>query len=130
MTTKDFSIGCVISVTSGKLLAEFSEVHELIEWMAGEPVWTHQIPRVSEEATPHLTAQYPALADVVVPDGLDTWDKVRAFLAGISPVLGERLSVESLPTVDHTSIDPLSELGLMGVSPDRVIVANLEGDER
>lgn len=59
---KTFSGGAILSVLHGPVVAKFDEVHALIEWVAGVPVWTHQLPRVCNEIRPHLQAQFPALA--------------------------------------------------------------------
>lgn len=64
MTDKrEFGIGAVLSLVGGRNVAEggFGDVAELLEYLAGGPVWTHQFPRVSEEVKPALLAQLPHL---------------------------------------------------------------------
>ena len=73
--TKTFPIGTVLSLTKDILLGEFDSLHEAIEYVAGYPVWTHQLPRVAEAIKPHvmedLRTYYPALVEVEVP--LNEW---------------------------------------------------------
>jgi hypothetical protein len=106
------SLGAVLTLTTDRVLAPWSDVHALVEHLAGEPVWTHQIPRVATEAVPHILAQYPKLAEVQVPDGIDSWAGCVTFLATLTPTFGETLDIAPMPTVDHTSIDPLAEMAM------------------
>jgi hypothetical protein len=50
------------SITSGRLLIEdFGKVHEAIEWLAGHPVWTHELPDIRSSLAPMLRAMFPEL---------------------------------------------------------------------
>lgn len=126
MLTKEFPIEAVITVTSGKLVSFISEVHKLLDWMTGEPLMTHQLPRASEESEEALRTQHPWLRDVKVPEGTDTWEKVDAFL---EPLLssGATVAVAPLDKSDHTSIDPITELHMM--RPDMPIVGVVVDDD-
>lgn len=86
--------------------------------MTCDNLFTHQLPRASDEATPEILRQYPQLADVVVPD----WDGVPrdeikgtvvAWLSEIESVYGETLDLSPLDTEDHTGIDPIVEARMM-----------------
>jgi len=45
---KNFPIEVAVSVRTGIMCCdEFSKVHECIEWVAGHPVWTHEMGRGS-----------------------------------------------------------------------------------
>lgn len=43
MSVKTYPIGVAISVASGKLLCDFSQLHEAITDLAGWPVMTHHM---------------------------------------------------------------------------------------
>lgn len=49
----------VFSLCQPRPATEFSKVHEAIEFLAGAPVWTHQIPRVFKGLRPHLESLFP-----------------------------------------------------------------------
>lgn len=121
MTTERFHLGVVLTMTTGKLLCSMDEVYRIAQHLTGEPVWTHQLPRVGRESRPHLLAQFPALASVtgdeVTPDNYAAWlyDRVSEH--------GEFLDVAPLPEHAHESIDPLSELAEK-VHPDRIVVVS------
>lgn len=120
MTTKRFHIGDVLTVTTGKLLSQggMRSVYEILKHLAGEPIFTHQIGRVLQEAAPHVLKQFPALAsergDDVTPEGHALW------LEEMAGAYGEWLDVAPLPEHAHESIDPISELAEK-VHPARIV---------
>ena len=42
LTTKMFPTAVVLSITTGKLLCQFPEMHEAVEWLVQEPILSHQ----------------------------------------------------------------------------------------
>ena len=120
--TKDFHIGDILSVTTGKLVSprHIGGVYDILNWMTGENLMTHQLPRVSEECEPFLREQHPDLADVVVPDSVKSEETLLFWLAEIGAQYGERRPVAKLADVDHTSIDPFAEIKM--IRPDLPIV--------
>jgi len=118
MKTERFHLGAVLSMTTGKLLCQMDDIYRLAQHLAGEPVWTHQLPRVGREAKPHLLAQFPALAavtgDEVTPDNFAAWLYERVTEHG------EFLDVAPMPVDAHESIDPISELAEK-VHPDKIV---------
>ena len=71
---KSFRLSAILGLTTGKLLGKFSEMHELAEWVAGHPVWTHEFAdkELNERLRQAILSEYPALAeasaDNVTPD--------------------------------------------------------------
>lgn len=120
MTARTFSIGAVLSVTSGRLLAEIGDVHELLDFMTGDTLMTHQLPRASDEAAPEILRQHPDLADVVVPDGLNTFALVAAWLG--AQKLGAARELTPMNPADHTVIHPIAELKMCAPHLDIVTV--------
>ncbi len=121
MTT--FHVGDILSLMTGTLVSPdgIGGVHRLAEHMAGGPVWTHQLPRVGREAEPVLRAAFPALAAIEVPTewGDDPRAAVLAWVADVAVTHGAEHTVPTLG-VDHTDIDPVSELRMM--RPDMPVV--------
>ena len=121
MKTERFHLGAVLSMTTGKLLCQMEDIYQRAAHLAGEPVWTHQLPRVGREAKPHLLAQFPALAAVtgeeVTPENFAAWLYERMAEHG------EFLDVAPMPEHAHESIDPLSELAEK-VHPDRIVTVS------
>ena len=109
--TKDFHIGDILSVTTGKLVSprHIDGVYDVLGWMTGESLMTHQLPRVSDECAPSLRDQHPDLAEVEVPE-----------TAEIGAQFGEHHPVAKLAAGDHTSIDPIAEIKMM--RPDLPVI--------
>lgn len=111
---RTFHLGDILTVTTDKFLAVngVGGVYDLLGFMTGESIATHQWPRVSDECAPRLLEQHPQLAEVVVPE----WPErvapgtVWQWLADQTALYGETLPVVPLSPVDHTSIDPITEL--------------------
>lgn len=40
--SREFSTAAIASISTGKLLCEFSKMHEAAEYLMGHPIWTHQ----------------------------------------------------------------------------------------
>lgn len=120
MTAKAFHLGDILSITTSRLVSprHMAGVYDILSWMTGESVFTHQIPRVTRECASPLLAQHPDLAGVVVPGrfsdgGPGSAERaVASWLAGMVAVYGETREVEPLDPDDHTRIDPVAEYGI------------------
>ncbi len=65
METKSFKTTAVVGLTSGILFGDFSELHEVAEWVAGHPIWTHEFAdrKLNDRLREKVFAQHPALKD-------------------------------------------------------------------
>lgn len=118
---KTFPLGTVLSITTGRLLAPngIGGVYEILNFMSGDNLFTHQLPRVMDECKPYLLQQFPQLADVDV-SGV-TGENWSAFMNELSQKLPADFEVEELPEGVHYTIEPLSELAEK-VHPSRIAV--------
>lgn len=121
MTTKAFPTSSVLSVLTGVLLGKIDGVYEVTTFMAGEAVFTHQLPRVSKEAVPVILAMHPHLqaaideAEQVTPENWQQW------LSTWTDRYGDEIAVPVMNIGEHERIDPLSELAEK-VHPSKIIV--------
>lgn len=120
--TKDFHLGDILSVTTGRLCSprHMDGIYDILNWMTGESLFTHQLPRVMREAQPVLLVALPQLADIPVPEFAKPED-VPAWLADQVATYGETLPVPKLNADQHESIDPMSEMVGM-VHPDKIVM--------
>lgn len=125
--TKQFHIGDVLSITSDKLISldHIGGVYNILGWMVGEDLMTHQLPRVSRECEPFLREQHPELSAVDVPDTINSKESALAFLETLYPRFGQFVAVAKVPDVEHTPIDPIAEIKM--IRPDIQIITL--GDE-
>lgn len=116
-----FTLGEVLSITAGPLLCDIGRVYAILNYMTGDQLFTHQLPRAGRECKPHLLAQFPQLAkvnaDSVTTENWAVWlhDQILEY--------GNEFEVKPLPLHAHEFIDPLSELAEK-VHPDKIIVLN------
>ena len=118
---RDFHIGTILSITDGHLLApnKIGDVYEILNFMTGDELFTHQLPRAGRECAPYLLQQHPQLADF---DGSDiTTENYLARLEKAKQQFGEFLQVQPIPLEAHRVIDPIQEAQDM-VGADKVIV--------
>lgn len=131
MTAEPMPLGDVLSVTDGALVSRdhIGGVYRILNFMTGDQLFTHQLPRASEECRPAILAQHPWLADVHSPvwdhDG-DIEAQVFGWLDEMEAKHGATVLLTPLAEVDHTRIDPITELRMM--RPDAEIVV-VEVDE-
>lgn len=135
-TERLFDLGDVLTITTGRLVStrHMEGVYDILNFMTGDDLMTHQLPRTSRECEGPLLAQHPQLSGVVVPefDDNDTNEERRAavetWLAEQVEIFGARLPVTPLATAEHTRIDPIAEL-LMRYPDKQVIVVQVpDGD--
>lgn len=120
--TRDFPLGAILSITDGHLVARnhIDGVYEILNWMTGDNLFTHQLPRASKECRPYLLAQHPQLEAVVFPDGIEGAEAVYAWLDEQEAIYGETLPVEPLPEGAHERIEPMTEL--FDMAPGKTII--------
>ena len=41
--TRDFPTDVIVSLSTGRLLCKFSDMHEAAEYLMGHPIWTHHL---------------------------------------------------------------------------------------
>ncbi len=117
---RQFHISDILSVTSNLLLSSrhIDGVYDILGYMTGERVFTHQIPRVSDECRQVLIALHPQLATADVEDV--TPENHAERIARWVQQFGETLPVRKLTEDEHERIDPESEMAEM-MHPGRIL---------
>lgn len=120
--SRTFHVGDVLSITTGFLVSprHMDGIYDLLDYMTGDNLFTHQLPRASTECAPALLKQHPQLAGVETPDEFEGKEHVERWLAEQVARFGEHLVVEPLATEDHTRIDPITEMRML--KPDAQII--------
>ncbi|TIU94671.1 MAG: hypothetical protein E5W09_22590 [Mesorhizobium sp.] len=120
--TKAFPIGAVLSVVTGlRLVLDIGEVYEVLNFMTGESLYTHQLPRVGREAEPVILTMHPQLAEAKAEAEQVTPENYLTWLATWEARYGTAITVPQMTTAEHERIDALSELAEK-VSPDKIVV--------
>ncbi|WP_185931383.1 hypothetical protein [Streptomyces sp. WAC08401] len=128
-STRDFALDDILTMTTGRLLSRrhMDGVYDLANWMTGDNLMTHQLPRAADACAPALLAQHPQLSGVHPPEGIDTAD-LLAWIITVEQTHGETLPVAPLPTGSWEQRNPVEDLCDM-VGPEKVIVAPVNDDE-
>ena len=107
---KEFHIGDILSVTTRHLvsLRLMDGVYDILDFMTGESLMTHQLPRASDACRPNLLEQFPQLTAVDASEvTAKNWE---AWLKKQVKEYGENLMVNSLPEGTYQAQDPIMEL--------------------
>ena len=137
-----FHISDVLSVTTGRLVGSrhIAGVYEILNFLTGDELFTHQLPRAMNECTPWLRTQFPNLfpegeemkgliegLDVSLSSLKKANDSARgaAITAWVENVrvhfaLPVQVPVYEMDAEMHTHIDPMEEARAM-VGDDKVI---------
>lgn len=133
-SSRPFHVGTVLTITTGKLISpnHINDVYDILNFMTGDNLFTHQLPRAMDEVEPELKRQlaekYPGLEKVEVPEGLDSREKIDIWLAPVITQYGEMIDVWPAPEEAHTRIDPIAELAMH--YPDKeVVIVRVDKDE-
>lgn len=126
---RDFHLGDVLSVTSGRLLAPagMGAVYQILNHLTGQELYTHQLPRAADECKPSLIRQHPWLDGPEMREAMETLglqldaasrqdhrdEIVGQWLAELAAIRGATLPIEADPPGSHPHIDPTAELELM-----------------
>ena len=107
--TKEFPLADVIGAVTGYLLGPISGIYEISQFMSGEPIWTHQLPRICREICSVVLTQHPQLSPIIIEAPMVTCDNWQEMLAGWRQRFGETLPLHPMSLHEHERIDPLSE---------------------
>lgn len=119
--SKSFRTPVVVSVTSKFLLCDMGELYDVLNYMTGSDLFTHQLPRAGDACTPALIEQHPKLASPEVAELLKGTDRTNWAIRchKLIEILGPNLSVEPLKSFEAKN--PITELAA-AVGGDKVIV--------
>ena len=121
------SLGAVLSVISGVPLCDFDEMWQLFNYLTGDELFNHQMPRAHLHCSPLLLQQHPDL-NIDVPETLRGEAEVKAWLAEQEKTLGSHRAVA--PVEGWQKRNPLTELVEMRAGKPIVAIVTDESGER
>lgn len=109
---KQFHLSDIISCTTGHLIStrHIDGVYDLLGYMTGISLMTHQLPRANEPCAVELLIQHPQLREVTPPKGSTDEAAWFAWRDQLVTQYGEYLDVEPLPAGVYEAQDPIAEL--------------------
>ena len=120
--SKKFHTGTVLSIAGDTLLSPegMGGIYKILNYMTGDNLFTHQLPRAARVCRPFIKKQLPQLADY--DDSSVTKDNHAEWLAEQIEVYGEFLEVSPLEPGVWESQNPIVELIGMVDDPKKIIV--------
>ena len=122
--TRAFPTRDVLSTITGRLMGDIGGVYEVLNFMTGESVYTHQLPRLGREALPVVLAAHPELAQAVEESEQVTPENFLYWRGTWEARYGLTIAVPKFTADSHESIDPLSELAQY-VHPDKIVIVDV-----
>lgn len=106
-----FHIGDLLSISTGRLVSpdHIGGVYNILNFLTGDDLYTHQLPAACDAVRPSLLEQHPWLATVEPPEEFTDDDHVWSWLEEQVEKHGERHELTAIPEVwgNH---DPLEDL--------------------
>lgn len=124
--TKLFPTDQVMSVVTGVLVSDIGGVYEVLNWMTGESLFTHQLPRVGGEAVPVILAMHPHLQTAIDEADQVNGENALTWRDAWRDRFGPEIAIPKMSTAQHERIDAMSELAEK-IHPDNIIVARYPG---
>lgn len=95
---REFPLGDILSVTTGRLVSRkhIGGIYEVLNFMTGASLLTHQLPRAAKSCGPELLRQLPQLVEVEVPEGLRGEEAIFAWLDNVKAKYGAKHPVTAL----------------------------------
>jgi hypothetical protein len=115
-----FDLGTVLSVTDGHLFTSMDNVYKILNFMTGDDLFTHQLPRAMDECAPEIMKQYPMLSEFKTNSG--TIENVESVLKQAVETYGNEFEIEPLANNEHKIIDPLVEAQSMLGKNTKIII--------
>ena len=139
---KTFDMRAVLSVTTGRLLTKprgdkdnrIGALYEILNWMADDNLYTHQLPRAMQQCAPHLIRLFPELE--VAESRLAGLDDSLGNAADPGRVIAEWIDslglkaeyeVPQIPMDDRSHVDPYTELVAIRGGTDGIVVVDEDG---
>lgn len=96
--TRNFHISDILSITDGALVStrHMEGVYDILGFMTGRQLWTHQLPAAAEEVVEDLRLQHPDLAEVEVPGWVEDEESCNRFLESLYDTYGETRPVRAM----------------------------------
>ena len=107
---KDFDLGAVLNITTGRLFTRMDDVYNVLNYLTGDSIFTHQIPRVMEIAKPYVLSLHPELKGVGDDVEIHNFEEAMAFVDEQKKIFGEKLSLKPMSKDDgYSYVDPIEE---------------------
>lgn len=104
--TKNFSFLQVLNLTSGRLVTTLDDIYNLLNYLTGDNLFTHQLPIANNCVSPLIIKKYPVFSDPLMLDDLESFceeikdnkelnnDKIREEFKKFSDIWTKLLKID------------------------------------
>ena len=112
--TRDFPLSGILGVTTGRLMGDIGELYEVLGFMTGGPVWTHELPAAARLAAPEIARQHPDLPTEADDIGVTDQATAYAYLASAIEKYGATRTLTPIPDYTRTKSPVETAIDMMG----------------
>lgn len=132
MTDNKHHLSAVLGIVHDRLMGDIGDLYRILNFMTGDNLFTHQLPRAAGECKPYLLDQFKWLSEISLEhvDHCNWSDELDGIMEKYADRLDANgcLTICPIPRDDHDIIDPLEELRQMDLDA-QIIVFNPDEDE-
>lgn len=121
--TEVFTLGQVLSVSTGKLLCGMAGLYEIMNFLTGENLLTHQLVRAFAPCKKYALEQFPNLEEV--DTSCVNTENALSWVEEQKELFGELFALTPMPPGYYSPMDPMEELCTM-VPKEKIIVVSPE----
>ena len=108
--SKQFDLGAILNITTSRLFTNMDDVYEILNYLTGDSIFIHQIPRVMDAAKPYVLSLHPELEGVGVGVAINSFEDAKAFVNEQKKIYGNKLSLTPMSKTDgYSHVDPIEE---------------------
>ena len=86
------------------------DVYEILNYLTGDSIFTHQIPRVMNAVKPYVLSLHPELKGVGVDVVINSFEDAKTFVDEQKKIYGDILSLTPMSKTDgYSYVDPIEE---------------------
>ena len=109
-TQRYFDLGAVLNITTSRLFTNMEDVYEVLNYLTGDNIYTHQFPRVMEVVKPYVLSLHPELKGVGEKVEIHSFEDAKAFVDEQKKVFGDKLPLKPMSKTDgYSYVDPIEE---------------------
>lgn len=131
---KTYSLAKILNFADGRLLTSIGDIYEFANYMTGDNLFTHQLPRAFRDIKPVLEAQLPWLTSlwfkaaqerltISLKGSTNPAAEIALWVKELSDKFGAEHAVA--PLAEWMQQDPVSELTQMREGKSGIIVVDL-----
>lgn len=106
---RSFDLGTILSITSKRVFTDERNIYDILEFLFGNEVYSHQMPRVMNITSTYILSFYPGLKGIGKKEIINDWQDVKAFITKQKETFGDNLVLSPMPKELCEYIDPIEE---------------------